>query len=94
MIILKHKVLRANMVQKLCAHTLNAKMLPVQTISGKRGGWDEFNIIYLIHCKNLCKCHNLLHTKHNNKRRKVLSSLSGISAISVSLDFLLRCYKF
>jgi hypothetical protein len=23
-----------------------------------------------------------------------LSSLSGISAISVSLDFLLRCYKF
>jgi hypothetical protein len=47
---------------------VNAKMIPVETIPGirgwgirERGRGNEFNMIYLIHCKNLCKCHNVPH---------------------------------
>jgi hypothetical protein len=46
---------------------VNAKMIPVETISGIGGGRDKgewwrgenSGMIYLIHCKNLCKCHNV-----------------------------------
>jgi hypothetical protein len=42
-------------------------MIPVETISGIGGGRDKgewwrgenSGMIYLIHCKNLCKCHNV-----------------------------------
>jgi hypothetical protein len=43
----------------------NAKIMPVETIPGFGGG-DEgeqggvnSNMIYLIHCKNFYKCHNV-----------------------------------
>jgi hypothetical protein len=41
-------------------------MIPVETIPGVRGGRDkgqwwrgEFELIYLIYCKNFCKCSNV-----------------------------------
>jgi hypothetical protein len=48
---------------------VNTKMAPVETIPGigrvggeiketGRGGMDSC-MTYLIHCKNLCKCHNV-----------------------------------
>jgi hypothetical protein len=45
----------------------NGKMIPVETISqmGRRGWIKEngvgvnSNMIYLIYCMNLCKCHNV-----------------------------------
>jgi hypothetical protein len=45
---------------------VNAKMIPVESIPGMRGGrWKRAeegvnsSMIYLIHCKNFCKCHNV-----------------------------------
>jgi hypothetical protein len=45
---------------------VNAKMIPVETIPGIKGGEIkesrgrvDSSMIYLIHCKNLCKCHNV-----------------------------------
>jgi hypothetical protein len=42
---------------------VNAKTIPVKTIPGiagegmkESGGGVNSNMIYLIHCKNLCKC--------------------------------------
>jgi hypothetical protein len=44
---------------------VNAKMRPVETIAGmgggvmkENGGGSKFNMLYLINCKNFCKCHN------------------------------------
>jgi hypothetical protein len=46
---------------------VNAKMIPVETIPGvggrgNKGRWEGMNpsMIYLVHCKNFCKCHNVL----------------------------------
>jgi hypothetical protein len=44
---------------------INAKMIPVETISGMeqrnkgRDGGLKSSMIYLIHCKNFCKCHSV-----------------------------------
>jgi hypothetical protein len=45
---------------------VDRKMLPVETVPGMGGGRIKDNgggvnsgMIYLIHCKNLCKCHNV-----------------------------------
>jgi hypothetical protein len=45
---------------------MNGKMISVETIPGMGGGrygeqWEEVhsNTIYLIYCKNFCKCYNL-----------------------------------
>jgi hypothetical protein len=46
---------------------VNAKMIPVETISGmggvvikERSGGSELKYdVYLIHHKNICKCHNI-----------------------------------
>jgi hypothetical protein len=43
---------------------VNAKMIPVETVPGIRGGGrgessGGGNQVYLIHCKNLCKCYNV-----------------------------------
>jgi hypothetical protein len=45
---------------------VNAKMIPVETVPGIRGGgWRRevegvnSSLIYLIHCKNLHKCYNV-----------------------------------
>jgi hypothetical protein len=47
---------------------VNAKMIPVETVPGIRGGemWESSGRvnsckIYLLHCKNLCKCYNVPH---------------------------------
>jgi hypothetical protein len=56
---------RVNTVQK-CVHLyVNEKMIPAETTPGiwgeremkEKGRGGEF--IYVIHCKNLCKCHNI-----------------------------------
>jgi hypothetical protein len=56
---------------------INAKMIPAETVPGIRvGGWKRAeegvnsSVIYLIHCKNLCKCYNVpppITTKIKNK---------------------------
>jgi hypothetical protein len=44
---------------------VNAKMISVKSVPGIGGGEKESSeemnssIIYLVHCKNLCKCHNV-----------------------------------
>jgi hypothetical protein len=39
---------------------VNAKMIPAETTPGIGGGGDKGNGEgYLIHCKGLCKCHNV-----------------------------------
>jgi hypothetical protein len=40
---------------------VNAKMIPIETIPGIGRVVEGVNssIIYLIYCKNLCKCHNV-----------------------------------
>jgi hypothetical protein len=45
----------------------NAQMTPVETTPGMEGGSRKravegvnSNVIYLIHCKNFCKCHSVL----------------------------------
>jgi hypothetical protein len=45
---------------------VSAKMIPVETVPGvRRGGMKErsgrvnSSMMYLIHCKNLCKCYNV-----------------------------------
>jgi hypothetical protein len=51
-----------NRAQK-CVHMyVNAKMIPFETTPGMEGeGVEGVNscMVYLIHCKNLCKCHNV-----------------------------------
>jgi hypothetical protein len=46
---------------------VNAKMIPIETVPESRDrGWKRAveevnsNLIYLINCKNLCKCYNVL----------------------------------
>jgi hypothetical protein len=42
---------------------VNVKMIHVENIPGMQGGGikesSEFSMIYLIYCKNFCKCHNV-----------------------------------
>jgi hypothetical protein len=47
---------------------VNAKMIPAETVPGVRCGrmkeisrGRNSSRIYLIHCKNLCKCYNVPH---------------------------------
>jgi hypothetical protein len=50
-------------------------MIPVETVPGIGGGMKESsggvnsNMIYLIHCKNLCKCHNVLPSSTTIKEK-------------------------
>jgi hypothetical protein len=52
---------------KQCIHkNVITKIIPVETVPRIRGegmkesgGEGEYSMIYLIHCKNLCKCHNV-----------------------------------
>jgi hypothetical protein len=55
-----------NMMQKLCAHYVNAKMIAVETTPGMGGGMIRravegvnSSMIYLIYCKNFYKCHDV-----------------------------------
>jgi hypothetical protein len=45
---------------------VSVKMTPAETIPGmgeegikKKGGGVNSSMIYLTHCKNFCKCHNI-----------------------------------
>jgi hypothetical protein len=52
---------------KYCVHRyVNGKMRPAENIPGMGWGWIKDNdggmnstMIYLIYCKNFCKCHNV-----------------------------------
>jgi hypothetical protein len=60
------------MVEK-CAHLyVDAKRIPVETIPGIWGGVEGVNssMIYLIQCKNLCKCHNVPPPSTTIKKKK------------------------
>jgi hypothetical protein len=53
---------------------VNGKMRPVETVPRMGGGeikendeGGEFIVIYLVHCKNFCKCHKCTPTQNNNK---------------------------
>jgi hypothetical protein len=56
---------------------VNVKMRPVDTIPGiggrgdKREWWRGVNssMIYLIHYKNFCKCHNVPPSQQNEKKK-------------------------
>jgi hypothetical protein len=57
---------------------VNAKMIPVETVPGIRGGGNERECgkgkssrIYLIHCKSLCKCYNVSQSSTDSKKKKV-----------------------
>jgi hypothetical protein len=58
---------RVNMEQILCTHVCKWEMRHSETILGmgegrikENDGEDEFNMIYLIFCKNFHKCCNIL----------------------------------
>jgi hypothetical protein len=56
---------RVNMVQQCVYMYENAKIIPAEAISRMGGGMKESsrgmssNILYVIHCKNFCKCCNV-----------------------------------
>jgi hypothetical protein len=56
---------------------INAKMIAVETVPGNGGGgWKRAvermnsNVIYLIHCKNLCKCNTVPPPSTTIKKEK------------------------
>jgi hypothetical protein len=66
---------------------VNGKMISVETIPGMGGGgWKRVvegvnsNTIYLIHCKNFCKCHNItqastIKNKLKNWKKDIINPL-------------------
>jgi hypothetical protein len=50
-----------NIVEILCIHVWKWKIIPVETIPGMGGMVEGINssMIYLIHCRNFCKCNNV-----------------------------------
>jgi hypothetical protein len=64
---------------------VKAKMIPVETVPGMGGGRIKesgrevsSSMIYLIHCKSFCKCHNvpphITTINNNNKKRKYIKT--------------------
>jgi hypothetical protein len=59
-----------------CVHMyVSAKVIPVETIPGMGGGGIKKNrgrmnssMIYLIHCKNFCKCHSVPTPRTQKKK--------------------------
>jgi hypothetical protein len=58
---------------------LNAKMIPVETVPGNRGGGmrkspgvGNSSMIYLIHCKNLYECYNVHTSSTTIKKQRLL----------------------
>jgi hypothetical protein len=74
---------RVNMC-KYCAYTyVNGKIRPVETTSGmegeeikENGGRVNSSMIYLIYCKNYCKCHKVLPLSTKIKKLKTTFCLS------------------
>jgi hypothetical protein len=55
---------------------VNEKMIPVETIPELEerkikeiSDWVNSSMMYLIHCKNFCKCHNILPHSTTIKKR-------------------------
>jgi hypothetical protein len=63
---------------KYCVHMyIYAKMITFETLLGmdgvgNKGKWGRGESKYdiFIHCKNFCKCHNVLPSSKNNKNSK------------------------
>jgi hypothetical protein len=57
---------------------VNGKMRPVKTVPGMEGwgtkensgGGGNSSVIYFLHCKNLCKCHNVPPPSITIKRKE------------------------
>jgi hypothetical protein len=58
---------------------VNAKMISIKTVSGMGGRIKKNNeevkrvnstAIYLIHCKNFCKCHDVPHPAQQSKTKQ------------------------
>jgi hypothetical protein len=63
---------------------VNAKMIPIRTIPGmgeegikENGGGVNLSMIYLIHFKNFCKCHNVPSPSTTIKEKKIIRGASG-----------------
>jgi hypothetical protein len=59
-------------------------MIPVETVPGIGGGGMKessggvnSNMIYLIHCKNLCKCHNVYPPSRKIKNKYLFMTRTG-----------------
>jgi hypothetical protein len=54
---------------------VNRKIISVETVPGMGRGmkemveWVNSNMIYLIYCKNFCKCHNVSPTSTTTKKQ-------------------------
>jgi hypothetical protein len=61
------EISQGNSLYKKCIHMyVNAKVRPDETIPVE--GVNS-NMMYLIYCKNLCKCHNVPHLRARIKGR-------------------------
>jgi hypothetical protein len=65
------------MGQILCTDENKTKMIPIETIPGMGGRdkgkwWKRVNsiMIYLIYCKNFCKCHNVIPSNTIIKKKQ------------------------
>jgi hypothetical protein len=60
---------------------VNTKMIPVETVESEKGEWGRAvegvnsRMIYLIHCKNLGKCHNV--PPHSTTIKKIKKERKG-----------------
>jgi hypothetical protein len=77
----------------------NAKTIPIDTIPGMGGkgdkgewwrGWMQ-SMIYLIHCKNLCKCHSVPppSTIVKEEKKKVVWMIGRTVSISAVWETLI-----
>jgi hypothetical protein len=57
-------------------------------------GGDEFNLIYLIHCSNLCKCYNVLPLSTTIKKKENLSVTVILFWLPVSRIGIIRKHVF
>jgi hypothetical protein len=55
---------------------VNGKMIPIETVprmggGGAEGEWVNSSMIYLIHCKNFCKCILIQQNIKREKRKNI-----------------------
>jgi hypothetical protein len=63
---------------------VNAKMITVENIPGIGGGRDkDSSLIYLIHCKNICKCHNIPPSSTTINKQKNKKKTFGTKTMSL-----------
>jgi hypothetical protein len=72
-----------DIVRILCTLDVNGKTILFETIARIEGGEDEgewwrgvnSSMIYLIHCKNFCKCHNIPSSTIKKRKENANSKL-------------------